>query len=65
MYAFTPNSITVSPPGVLLNDRADPSCPASELRVHMTSGPEYGTVTLREDGGFEYTVGVELQGSRG
>ena len=55
-YAFPPNSITVKPPGVLLNDKVDPGCPMSELRVRLISPPKSGIATVQSDGGFEYTV---------
>ena len=56
MYPFAPDSVAVGPPGVLLNDKVDPSCAASEVSVHMLSEPQFGTVQLKTDGSFIYTV---------
>ena len=56
VYTFIPEGITVSPPGVLANDKADPSCPTSELRVFVAAEPEFGTATLHPDGSFTYKV---------
>lgn len=51
----------MSPPGVLINDKYDPSCPASEVSVHLLTPPQFGVVTLTPSGGFTYKVGLKQQ----
>jgi len=61
-FVYTPNTLTVSPPGVLTNDKYNPSCPASEVTVHLLTQPKSGVVTLTPSGGFTYKVGPETTG---
>jgi hypothetical protein len=58
IFSFEPNTLTVSPPGVLLNDLIDPSCPLDQVKVQVIKEPEFGTLELTRDGGFKYTVRV-------
>lgn len=59
VFSFEPNSVLVGPPGVLLNDKIDPSCPRDQVKVHVLDEPEFGTLTLNPDGGFSYRSEVQ------
>lgn len=59
VYSFTPNSVVVSAPGVLLNDKVDPSCTADQITARVVVEPESGTVQLKPDGSFVYTSNVQ------
>lgn len=56
MYTYPPDSISVPQPGVLVNDKYDTACQTSEISVHMVTEPQFGTVQLKADGSFVYTV---------
>lgn len=57
--AVKSSGFKVEPPGVMLNDKADPSCGASELWVRLVSAPTLGVIQLQSNGGFQYKVGRE------
>ncbi len=52
-YRFDAPGTTISPPGVLANDRV---VGAAALTATLIVPPQHGIVTLRADGGFTYTA---------
>lgn len=54
---LTPTPSAYLPPGILLNDEFDPSCPANEVTVRALTQPQFGSVTLLPNGAFDYKVG--------
>ena len=54
-------TLTVQPRGVLEND-TDPDSPNDAITAALESEPSNGTVTLRDDGSFEYTPNENFTG---